>query len=150
MEEKEIVEQPEKLAVMDSLDEGPVAKEMAPHEVGISKPSGTYGEFASPEQLFSAYQSLQSVFTKKAQELSELKRQQGNASVASCESPVVVDKEQVIKEYLDSVAKGTTAPAVIGSGANFLTNIPDPTRTMLDAGKLAKNFFSGSAHKSDL
>ena len=128
------VEQPKPPILQDNLDEGPVLAKMAPQ-------IGAFGEFANPEQLFKAYNELRVTFTQKTQELSELKKQQGIASVASDKQPDVIDKEQIISEYLSSVASKQTAPAVIGTGANFLAKLPDPTRTMLDAGKLAKDFF---------
>ena len=113
------------------------------------------GKFATVSELEKAYESLQSEFTRKSQLLAEL--QQGNAvaaikepvvevepPVACCDTPLQqggTTREEIIREYLTSVAARPTAPAVItGTSAPAFGIKPEP-RALRDVERLAENYF---------
>jgi hypothetical protein len=81
------------------------------------------GKFASVDELAKAYEQLQSAFTKKSQELAELKDKASVAVTKKVEQPQI-------------------PPAVIaGNSGNFaFTNVSE-ARTLHATTKVAENFF---------
>ena len=111
------------------------------------------GKFANVNELGKAYENLQSEFTRKAQQLAEL--QQAHASVAE-EKPAVVEvekpiddtetikeemREEIIREYLTSVASKQTAPTVITTNNDFCIGSNPAPRSIREVGAIAENFF---------
>jgi len=77
------------------------------------------GKFASVDELEKAYRQLQAAFTKKSQELAELKDKAGAAVISVKEIPQVI----------------------AGSSGNYaITNVSE-ARTMHATTKVAENFF---------
>jgi len=138
MDEQKIVEQPETM------------------DLGIDNQfvmDSACGNFASADDLLKAYKSLQAEFTRKSQEIAEIKKDM--ASVVGYKNPedskeTQGDKEkekdvmrdQILTEYLGSVAKRKVPPTVIGQGAYLTTQI-DGKQSLNSANEMAKKFFGG-------
>ena len=105
----------------------------------------SFGKFKSAEALLSAYNSLQAEFTKRCQRIKELE------SVANKESSLAVkdettnsaqgitllDKEEILKDYLIEVERGKSKAVVMGrEGVGLKTPCNKPT-TIDQAGQLA-------------
>jgi len=150
MKNEEILEQPED-ASADAADKQ-------------TEDSNTLAPFEDTEQLLKAYKELQADYTRKSQLL--LEYQQGNASVAVNEVPVVdptpsnhpvtadavpplhaggelagLSRDEVIREYLTSVATKQTAPAVITASNDFYTGGNSLPKSLRDVEKVAEEFF---------
>jgi hypothetical protein len=102
-------------------------------------------KFGTVEELAKAYENLEKEFTKKCQMLKDLEKQ-GDACEAVKESPVVFDKpenvrQEIIKEYLTSVAASPKAPVVISGQGDFAVGIKPMQMTLRDMEKVAENFF---------
>lgn len=111
------------------------------------------GKFKDVNALLSAYNSLQSEFTKRCQKLKELETQiaskSENASIKD-ESSIQgkpldtspVDKEQIVREYLKELL-GNKQSAVLldGVGVGVKTPINRP-KTIREAGDLARQLFA--------
>jgi chromosome segregation ATPase len=83
------------------------------------------------EALQKSYKELQSSFTKKAQELQELKRK-----VESTPS-----REDIIWDYLLSQNKGETPPVIVSSSSAFDFAKEKKPTSLAEAHKLAREFF---------
>ena len=97
--------------------------------------------------LISAYNSLQSEFTKRCQKIKEL---ESKLDDKTDEKPIVpsttqaddAKKEQVLKEYLlDILGKQPSAVIMDGAGVSVKAPINRP-KTILEAGNLAKNLLN--------
>jgi len=100
------------------------------------------GKFASVDELQRAYTNLQSEFTRKSQQLAQLLAK-GSAGAANENTP----KEQVIRDYLLSIAKKEVAPAVITTGGDVAFGAKASPRTLADIEKVAENFFKIKGEK---
>jgi len=102
------------------------------------------GKFASVSDLEKAYESLQAEFTRKSQLLAEL--QQGQAGAAKIEIPNVepkteINRDEIIKEYLTSVATRPNAPTVIAGTNDLAYGVKPETKSIRDLTKVAENYF---------
>ena len=93
--------------------------------------------FANAGELLKSYKSLHAEFTRKSQELSDLKKitAQGNASVAD-EKPTPLMQQKV-----DKVQSPIHLPPVIGMSAHVPRTIGG-VKTLRDSDMLAKQFFA--------
>jgi hypothetical protein len=120
-----------------------------------------YGKFANIEELLSSYRNLEAEFTRKSQLLSQI--QQGKVSVTDSEKPVTTaakettpetaaaksvvsvtneaDRDEIIKEYLTSVAAKQHAPAVITTSNEFVFGVKTQVKSLREVSALAENFF---------
>ena len=122
--------------------------EGVPVEADNTADGSNLGKFASVEGLLKSYESLQSEFTRKSQILAEL--QQSNASVAVMEKADVeksapISREEIIRDYLTSVAAKQTAPAVITASNDFAFGATTEPKSIRDAAKVAEQFFGGKS-----
>lgn len=128
--------------------------------VGVEAPKPLLvGKFEGVEELAKAYESLQSEFTRKCQQLSQM--QQGKPSVGEkvpevangaatrdeirlsldCDNLAPSLREAVIKDYLTSVAFGRSAPAVITTAREFACGAKPASKSIRDMKSIAENFF---------
>lgn len=123
---------------------------------GAEKQAVSLGKFKDAESLLSAYNSLQSEFTKRCQRIKELEGKLAeNESKATTQNTSekteneqvqavevgkkTVDKDDVLKEYLlDVLGKKPKAIVMDGAGAGVKTPVSRP-KTIEEAGNLAKN-----------
>lgn len=111
------------------------------------------GKFKDVNALLSAYNSLQSEFTKRCQKLKELETQiasksenASNKDESSIQGKPLdtspVDKEQIVREYLKELL-GNKQSAVLldGVGVGVKTPINRP-KTIREAGDLARQLFA--------
>ncbi len=137
-----INEQTELLDVQQTVDEQQEIKEQEKSEVSL-------GKFKDVNALLSAYNSLQSEFTKRCQKIKEL---EGALGTVDKQSPTengekhtekTADitqsiKEEILKEYLQSlVGKRNNAIVLDGTGVGVKTQLDRP-KTISQAGELAK------------
>ena len=112
------------------------------------------GKFKDVNALLSAYNSLQSEFTKRCQRIKELET--ASAVVDMETSPTTnqtkcdnlkaditqEEKEKILKEYLQGVLnKKQTAVLLDGAGIGVKTPITKP-KTIVQAGELAREIFN--------
>lgn len=120
----------------------------AEEKTGVDNEQVSLGKFKDVGALLNAYNSLQSEFTKRCQKIKEL---EGKLDDKTCvpSSPQaevakndIVNKEQVLKEYLlDVLGKQPSAVIMDGAGESVKTPINRP-KTILEAGNLAKNLLN--------
>ena len=142
----EINEQTELLDVQRKEDEQPVLEEQEKSQVSL-------GKFKDVNALLSAYNSLQSEFTKRCQKIKEL---EGALESADKQSPAETgkeekektaditqkEKEEILKEYLQSLlGKRQGAIVLDGAGVGVKTPIERP-QTIKQAGAIAKEIFN--------
>ena len=136
------LEQPEQTETTDTKDAETCACPLAADDGSI------LGKFANVNELCKAYENLQGEFTRKSQLLAQM--QQGNACEAVKQTPVVDDapikrdetiKNEIIKEYLTSIAVNKTAPAVITTNNDFAFGVTPTRRSIREVEKIAENFF---------
>ena len=120
---------------------------------GEDKGEISLGKFKDVGALLSAYNSLQSEFTKRCQKIKELESKVNNddktivPSLKESEPTNQVNttlegKEKVLKEYLlDVLAKQPSAIIMDGAGVGVKTPVNRPT-TIEEAGKLAKKLLN--------
>ena len=112
------------------------------------------GKFKDVNALLSAYNSLQSEFTKRCQKLKEL---EGRLASSDKEVPLSesvnqnqensinttpIDKEEIVKEYLkDLLGKKQGAILLDGVGVGVKAPIDRP-KTISEAGTLARELFA--------
>lgn len=102
------------------------------------------GKFKDVSALLSAYNSLQSEFTKRCQRVKELETEL-NAAVDKAIAPTQTeqaesapDKEEILKEYLRGVlSKKQSAIVMDGAGVGIKTPVNRPT-TLAQASVLAQ------------
>ena len=139
MDDEKIVEQPE------TVDPGAGNQ--------VVKDSTSYGNFTSADDLLKAYKNLQAEFTRKSQEIAEIKKDMasvvgektldaGDEANGDEKKAKEVVRDQILAEYLGNVAKRNVPPTVIGQGAFVATQI-DGKPTMNYANDKAKKFFGG-------
>ncbi|MBE7081827.1 MAG: hypothetical protein E7372_04640 [Clostridiales bacterium] len=123
---------------------------------GEDKGEVSLGKFKDVGALLSAYNSLQSEFTKRCQKIKELeskiegdKTEQNNSALSNQKSQpqnqvdtTLIDKEKFLKEYLlDVLGKKPSAIIMDGAGVGVKTPVNRPT-TIEEAGKLAKKLLN--------
>ena len=116
--------------------------------IGASEQAVSLGKFKDVESLLSAYNSLQSEFTKRCQKIKELesKIESGDKAKVPPEKETVhqtdttpIDKTEILKEYLFEVlGKKPSAIILDGAGAGVKTPVSRP-KTIKEAGSLAEN-----------
>jgi len=133
--------------------------ELDTHTAGAEENEGglnsevSLGKFKDVNALLSAYNSLQSEFTKRCQKLKEL---EGKLSAVENVSPTTtedlgaqdkkdtIQKEEILKEYLlDVLGKKPKAIVMDGVGVGVKTPVSKP-KTIEDAGKLAQEILKNN------
>ena len=140
-------EQTELLNVQQTADEQQkISEEQEKSEVSL-------GKFKDVNALLSAYNSLQSEFTKRCQKIKELENELTSADkkIPTEESEKTTEKtaditqsmkEEILKEYLQSlIGKRNGAIVLDGTGVGIKTTIERP-KTLLQAGEFAKEILS--------
>ncbi len=142
----EINEQTELLNVQQKEDENPRLEEQEKSQVSL-------GKFKDVNALLSAYNSLQSEFTKRCQKIKEL---ESTLESADKHSPTETGKEEkertaditqrekdeILKEYLQSLL-GKRQGAIVLDGAGIGLKTPtERPQTITQAGALAKEIFN--------
>ena len=143
----EINEQTELLDVQQKEDEKPKTEEQEKSQVSL-------GKFKDVNALLSAYNSLQSEFTKRCQKIKEL---EGALDMVDKRSPTDTEvekqiektaditqreKDEILKEYLQSLlGKSQGAIVLDGKGVGIKTPTERP-QTITQAGVLAKEILS--------
>ena len=122
---------------------------------GEDKGEVSLGKFKDVGALLSAYNSLQSEFTKRCQKIKELESKINDDKVEQKSIPskeqsadqnqvdtTLMDKEKFLKEYLlDVLGKKPSAIIMDGAGVGVKTPVNRPT-TIEEAGKLAKKLLN--------
>jgi hypothetical protein len=104
------------------------------------------GKFKNTAALLSAYNSLQSEFTKRCQKVKDLEAQlsavEKDNTPTKTEEISETEKQDVLKEYLKGVlSKKQSAIVMDGAGTGFKTPISRP-KTIAQAGVLAQEIFN--------
>ena len=112
------------------------------------------GKFKDVNALLSAYNSLQSEFTKRCQKVKELEAvlassdkvvsplEKSNERADTKANITEKDKEEIVKEYLSNVlGKKQKAVLLDGVGVGVKTQISRP-KTIADAGELAREILN--------
>lgn len=122
---------------------------------GEDKGEVSLGKFKDVGALLSAYNSLQSEFTKRCQKIKELEGKIEGDKVENSTAPsnqksqpqsqadtTLEEKEKFLKEYmLDVLGKKPSAIIMDGAGVGVKTPVNRPT-TIEEAGKLAKKLLN--------
>ena len=118
------------------------------------------GKFKDVKSLLSAYNSLQSEFTKRCQKIKELESKLANEEKVSEQEQTEnineeksetknqrvssAEKDELLKEYLlDVLYKKPKAIVMNGAGASVKTPVSRP-KTIEEAGNLAKNLLANN------
>ena len=123
---------------MDNLEELLGEPETSPEQSDneiINGPKKICGKFADIDELSRAYENLEKDYSRKSMELATLTKQQGG--------PVVehVNRDDVIKEYLTSIAKSQAAPTVITTASDIAFGNNSEPKSLRDVESVAENFF---------
>ncbi len=128
----------------------------AENSIGEDKGEVSLGKFKDVGALLSAYNSLQSEFTKRCQKIKELESKITNDDKAGQNSApskeqsgsqgqvdtTLIDKDKFLKEYLlDVLGKQPSAIIMDGAGVGVKTPVNRPT-TIEEAGNLAKKLLN--------
>ena len=126
----------------------------AEKETGVTDSEVSLGKFKDVTALLSAYNSLQSEFTKRCQRVKELESELVNVEKTPVPTQTAseeeqdkkpteeLDKEGILKEYLMGVMSNKPKAVVLsGSGVGVKTPISKP-KTIEQAGQLAKELLS--------
>ncbi len=114
-------------------------------EVKGEEGKASFGKFKSAEALLSAYNSLQAEFTKRCQRIKELESTANKETTLavekeptnSAQGTTLLDKEEILKDYLIEVERGKSKAVVMGrEGVGLKTPCNKPT-TIDQAGQLA-------------
>lgn len=125
---------------------------------GEDKGAVSLGKFKDASALLTAYNALQSEFTKRCQKIKQLESQlETNKQAENSEEVTLkqeeikepikmqeaqLSKEDALKDYLlEVIGKKPKAIVMDGAGASVKTPVYRPT-TIEEAGKLAKNIFN--------
>ena len=112
---------------------------VAPEKDTATKNSNIYGRFATVQELGKAYECLQSEFTRKSQQLAKLKHE---ATIANGERDTRQnDRDEIIRDYLVSVASQKRAPTVITTQGEIGFGVNPEPRTMQETERIAEHFF---------
>ena len=118
----------------------------AEKEIGAPDSEVSLGKFKDVTALLSAYNSLQSEFTKRCQRVKELETQLSTVKKATTPTQVEVkeqtDKDAILKEYLKGVLnKKQSAIVMDGNGVAIKTPVNRP-KTLAQAGLLAQEILT--------
>ncbi len=121
----------------------------AEENTGESKTEVSLGKFKDVQSLLSAYNSLESEFTKRCQKLKELESalSASDKSIPQPETekeqdkPSKEEKDEILREYVRSVlSKKPTVPIMDGSGVGVKSQKIRP-QNLREASVLAKELF---------
>lgn len=140
----------EELKVEQAKQEAqPVNTEKTVEEIrGATEGKVSYGKFKDAEALLTAYNALESEFTKRCQKIKELETalsavDKATPPTQATESQTApeTDKEDILKDYLKEIlGKKQKAIVLDGVGVGVKTSIERP-KTFKEAGQLAKEIF---------
>lgn len=99
--------------------------------------AGTFGKFASAEELFRAYGELEEECARRGRRLEELEKPQDGESLYRAVSANEEVRGRIVGEYLGNL-RGV--PLMTGGGTG-VTAPPVRARTFPEAGKLALGYF---------
>ena len=117
---------------------------------GEGEKTVSLGKFKDAEALLSAYNSLQSEFTKRCQRIKELEAERASAAdTADADNPEISktgitekEKEDLLKGYLREILDGKSKAIVMdGLGTGVKTPAYRP-KTVEEAGRLAKEMLA--------
>ncbi len=120
------------------------ATEVDKEILGEDKTEISLGKFKDVSALLSAYNSLQSEFTKRCQKIKELEGQINGAvevEVNGAKEIAQEEKEEIVKEYLKNVLSSKQTAIVIGKDGGGVKAPVDKPKSIREAGMLAKNIF---------
>jgi hypothetical protein len=121
---------------------------VAEKDLGESNCEVSLGKFKDVSALLSAYNSLQSEFTKRCQRVKELETELSSVGKTNAPTPdedkkhvkedtILQDKEKILKEYLLDVIGKKPKAIVMDGGISVKTPVNRP-KTIAEAGNLAK------------
>ena len=118
----------------------------AEKEIGATDSEVSLGKFKDVTALLSAYNSLQSEFTKRCQRVKELETQLSTVEKATAPTQVEekeqTDKNLILKEYLKGVLDRKQSAIVMdGNGVALKTPVKRP-KTLAQASVLAQEILS--------
>ncbi len=120
----------------------------AEEETGGRTEHISLGKFKDVQALLSAYNSLQSEFTKRCQRLKELESAPAVDKVTPTQTEIKPqhatedDKQEILKDYVKGILfSKPTASILDGVGAGLKTPVEKP-KNISEASKLAKEMFS--------
>lgn len=111
---------------------------------GEDKTEISLGKFKDVSALLSAYNSLQSEFTKRCQKIKELEGQINGAIDAEVNGAKEInqeEREEIVKEYLKNVLSSKQTAIVIGKDGGGIKTPVEKPKSIREAGMLAKNIF---------
>ena len=122
-----------------------VEKHTAGAEISIegeNKTDISLGKFKDVSALLSAYNSLQSEFTKRCQKIKELEGQINKALDAEVKGEKIInelDKDEIVKDYLSKILSSKQTAIVINNDGGSVKAPIDKPKSIREAGMLAKN-----------
>ena len=132
-------------------EQAPEIQTAEAEQVKVEDKKASFGKFKSADALLSAYNSLQTEFTKRCQRIKELedkitKREVELTSSATTSVAGITqkEKEDILKDYLIEVVRGKSDAIVVDSvGTGIKTPYSKPT-SIAEAGKLAKELIKNN------
>lgn len=124
------------------------AQGAAAQEVSGAKTEISLGKFKDVNALLSAYNSLESEFTKRCQRIKELEGsvQSEKAKVsdngAGQSEGTSKEKDEILKDYLKDIIKSRQTAIVIDDAGVGVKAPADKPKTIAQAGMLAKEYFN--------
>lgn len=117
----------------------------AQNETG-AKTEISLGKFKDVNALLSAYNSLESEFTKRCQRIKELERETAKDKTevpfTKAQEGITQDKDEILKEYLKEVMAKRQAAIVMDDAGVGVKAPADKPKTIAEAGMLAKEYFN--------
>lgn len=115
--------------------------ENAAVKLGTESGSVSLGKFKDTDALLKAYNSLEAEFTKRCQRLKELESVAEKTQVSGELGITDIDKEEIVKGYLKSVALAKQK-AIVMDGTGYAIKTPDVRpKSLAEAGEYAKKLF---------
>ena len=116
---------------------------------GVQSNKVSYGKFKDAESLLTAYNALESEFTKRCQKIKELEsaltavdKEKPPTQAETAKPEQTLDKQDVLKDYIkELLEKKQTAIVLDGVGMGVKTPTERP-KTFKQAGQLAKEYFN--------
>lgn len=135
-----------KEAIDEQIEEK--AQGAAAQEESGAKTEISLGKFKDVNALLSAYNSLESEFTKRCQRIKEL---EGSAASDKTEVPdksagqtlsTSGEKTEILKDYLKDIIESRRSAIVIDDAGVGVKAPADKPKTIAQAGMLAKEYFN--------
>ena len=123
------------------------AQGAAAQEENGAKTEISLGKFKDVNALLSAYNSLESEFTKRCQRIKEL---EGSVQSEKAKTPdegagqeqgIIREKDEILKDYLKDILKSRQTAIVMDDAGVGVKAPADKPKTIAQAGILAKEYF---------